>query len=293
MRYRRWLQFRLRTLLVGVLAIAASLAAWRWLVEPYRIQQATMAAIAEAGGTYEAEPAGPSWLWAVLGDRWCQNVTHVDLSEVEVDDHTLEQVVRLPALRRLSVSGPALTDRWLEQLSRLPVLDQLVVGRASVTRAAVDAFEQARPDVTVRIVVSFGELVPQNGEQCHRQVTWSAKVEWGPAAVPDHIRQWAGKVIRITGVPWSFGYEEVERAPEEAGAGPALSDVIGMGLRATPATGWNDLFPPPWETIAVRFHRPVTRAQIDSAALITLEGVLTISDPPAYGLQSARIVASK
>ena len=46
----RWFQFRLRTLLLLVTAVAALLLAWRSYVEPYRRQQQTIELVKKLGG---------------------------------------------------------------------------------------------------------------------------------------------------------------------------------------------------------------------------------------------------
>src|SRR5262245_3710159 len=131
------LRFRLRTLFVLVLCIGAVLSVWRVWVEPYRVQRAAMRAIADAGGSYQAEAGGPAWLRAIFGEDWFQDVTHVDLRTGGRED-VLEHVFRLPRLRSLRVHGRHFTDDHLARLRQFVELEEAVLVSTGVSREAVE-----------------------------------------------------------------------------------------------------------------------------------------------------------
>src|SRR5262245_15576908 len=107
-RSRRWHQFRLRTIFVGMLLIGCLLVVYRAYIEPYRRQRQTMKLIKQLGGTYEST-AAESWQRWLLGSE-AQNVTVVNLADCDKVDEYLPHVIRLPRLQRLVVGGEAFTE---------------------------------------------------------------------------------------------------------------------------------------------------------------------------------------
>src|SRR5262245_32075561 len=67
---RRWFQISLRTLLLFTALVAAVAALWHWYDEPFRRQRLAMAAIEQAGGSYQATSVGPTWLRRLVGERF-------------------------------------------------------------------------------------------------------------------------------------------------------------------------------------------------------------------------------
>ncbi len=190
------LRFRLRTLFLLVLGVGVLLTAWRraW-VEPYRVQREAMRAIAKAGGYYQTEASGPAWLRSAFGEDWFQDVTVVDLSR-GADGELLEHLFCLPRLSQLWVGGRAFTDAHLARLSRFSELKEAVLTSTSVSRESVDAMERDRPDILLRIGLSFDELTGLlSGTRWDTDSAWQFNV-------PTSVRQWEGRRVEIVGVAY-------------------------------------------------------------------------------------------
>ncbi len=190
------LRFRLRTLFLLLAVIAVPLAAWRAWFEPYRVQRATMRAIADAGGSYQTEAGGPAWLRLPFGEDWFQDVVLVDLSQGAKADQ-LEHVLQLSRLSHLYVSGSDFTDDHLARLRRLSELKEVVLTSTSVSRESVEALERDRPDVALQIGLSFDELTGLLSG------AWFADSAW-QLDVPASVRQWQGRRVQIVGTAYSM-----------------------------------------------------------------------------------------
>src|SRR5262245_42342530 len=90
---RRWYQFRLRTIFVGMVVLGGLLVAYRAYIEPYRQQQRAMRLIKDLGGTYEAS-AAETWQRWLFGSDY-QNLTFVNLADCDRVDEYLPHVARL------------------------------------------------------------------------------------------------------------------------------------------------------------------------------------------------------
>src|SRR4051794_35850957 len=112
-RYRRWLQFSLRTFLVAISVLCV------WLgikVNAARRQKAAVAAIIKSGGELcfdyqwvpdptgkssalqwdpNAEPPAPLWLRTLLDEECFRTVTHVDFIDCEVSEANFAQIAKL------------------------------------------------------------------------------------------------------------------------------------------------------------------------------------------------------
>jgi hypothetical protein len=136
---RRWNQFSLRTLLIGVTLAGCGLG---WLgikIREARQQQAAVAAIEKAGGFVEydylfgSQPdggrsprlSGPAWLHSVLGDDFFRNVVSVDHRGRSFGDADMAQLRGLTQLRRFGLCGARITDAGLEYLTELTKLQEL------------------------------------------------------------------------------------------------------------------------------------------------------------------------
>ncbi len=141
---RRWLRFSLRflLLLVAVLAIPLS-----WKVNCVRNQRAVVAELMRLNGLVgyhhqlrsvrvarrTAEPPGPKWLTAFLGDDFFAEVILVSVGGEQVTDKTIYQVASLPHLNTLSISSNSISDAGVKSLARHSGLDSLTVTSAKVT----------------------------------------------------------------------------------------------------------------------------------------------------------------
>jgi hypothetical protein len=160
---RRWYQFRLRTLLIGV-TVAGCGFGWLGLkVREARRQQAAVATIEKMGGgigydyEYDAQgnyvpdhvpdhvpnptPPGPAWLRALLGDDFFRSVYKVYLPawrERHITDADLEQLVGFTKLAMAELDGTQVTDAGLEHLSGLTRLEWLSLDETQVTDAGLE-----------------------------------------------------------------------------------------------------------------------------------------------------------
>jgi hypothetical protein len=140
--WRRWLQFRLRTLLAVVTVAAAAVWAFRLYVEPYRQQRQALEVVQKLGGRAVTAEAGP-WQRRLLGAD-LQNITLIDLADCHQVDEYLPHVATLPCLQTLVLGGEEFTDDHLRRL-RLPRLTGLVLDSTSVSDEALAAWQVQHP----------------------------------------------------------------------------------------------------------------------------------------------------
>jgi hypothetical protein len=159
-------RFRLRVLIVVVLAIGGSLG---WIVNRARVQREAVAAIRRAGGfvaydwewqnrrgNRKAKPSGPRWFVEQLGVDYLNRVVYVGFQEPMLDD-VLAQMGRLgdlemlylqkshvndasmvhlsglTQLRILYLDGNRITDAGLARIERLDRLEELSLGGTAIT----------------------------------------------------------------------------------------------------------------------------------------------------------------
>ena len=120
---RRWLQFRLRTLLLAVTLIAAVLG-WRmyvWRAEQEQ-QRRAIAEIQARGANTSV--TFHSWAEAIaLGGRKAENSVSFDIIQLTNDD--LKPLEHAPLTRSLVVVGSQITDDGLVHLKNLKQLEFL------------------------------------------------------------------------------------------------------------------------------------------------------------------------
>ena len=153
--WRRWLQFRLRTLLLFVVVIAF---ATNWLVgakkRADRQKQAVDTIIGSGGWVnydyqltdpnlpfnhprawnVNAEMPGPAWLRSRLGDDWFRRPIWVTATT----DMSANQVGDLPDILELTISHGPITDAGLARLGGLRNLRDLNVSGTWITDAGLD-----------------------------------------------------------------------------------------------------------------------------------------------------------
>src|SRR4051812_35874780 len=76
-RGRRWLQFRLRSLLGLMLTVCLLLGWFRWHVHSYERQHQALKALARLDPYIGVEPGTPRWLAPFVATEVYQDVTHV------------------------------------------------------------------------------------------------------------------------------------------------------------------------------------------------------------------------
>jgi hypothetical protein len=178
---RRFLQFRLRTLLVLMLAIAAPLA---WVSERRRKQDQAIATIERLGGRIQfrwksawdnGAPRYSMWLRRLVGDPWlaqslfvsfsgphCRvrdadlacladlpHLTGLALGNTRVSDPGMEHIAKLRGLETLGLDGTRVHDFGLALVEHLPYLRHLALDGSRVTYRRYKALQTERPEVVV------------------------------------------------------------------------------------------------------------------------------------------------
>jgi hypothetical protein len=153
-RKRRWFQFSLRTLLIGVTLLAVLLG-----VISFRANRQRMAveAIKKLDGKVaydfetneegwdvrdDARPPGPNWLRNLIGVDYFATVVAVKINTTkDTDDGSVAVIRELPHLRSLVLTGPNVTDSTLDHLKGLIELRGLYLFGTQVTDAGLGQLE--------------------------------------------------------------------------------------------------------------------------------------------------------
>lgn len=138
---RRWPRFSVRSLLLLIVLIAVPLA---WKFNQVRNQRLVVAEITNLNGQIiyhhemrqvrmarqTAEPPGPKWLRALLGEDFFAALVWMEINDPRVSDETIALVSTLPDLKELHIRSDQLSDRGLGHLAGLKTLKYLnLVGR--------------------------------------------------------------------------------------------------------------------------------------------------------------------
>src|SRR6516164_6855048 len=161
-RWRRYLRFSVRGLIVVVLLIGAGLG---WIVHQAHVQRDAVAAILKTGGvvSYDwdwrdgawisgAKPRAPSWLVDLVGVDYFGHAAYVGFPlhrRAAATDATLAEVGRLTRLQRLDVFSSSVTDAGLAHLKGLTKLAVLGLPGTQVTDAGVRELSQALPGLKI------------------------------------------------------------------------------------------------------------------------------------------------
>lgn len=172
---RKWLQFRLRTLLIAILALSLPLSWFAVRLQRARRQREAVAAIEGLGGNVQYErPQGKQHplflrLRDLLGQDFFDrvtlvylqgNVTNADLEHLtalldlerlilrstQITDDGLKHLQAVVSLRFLELISTSITDVGLTQLEALPNLQRLTIDDADVTPEGVEYFRESHPD---------------------------------------------------------------------------------------------------------------------------------------------------
>ncbi|MCI0332503.1 MAG: hypothetical protein L0228_04695 [Planctomycetes bacterium] len=133
-----WKRFSLRTLFVLMTLCCMLFGTWAAYVNPYRLQQRSLAVVNNLqGNTGKAPAEGAGWQrWLVttlLGDDAFQQVTEVDLNGKKIDDETLRSLAGLIYLRKLSLDYTAVTDDSIATLRSMPKLQSISLRYTNVS----------------------------------------------------------------------------------------------------------------------------------------------------------------
>ena len=96
-RFRRLLQFRLRTLLVICLLASFVMAAWHRYLESYREQQQAVAAIAKYARHIAFKPGQPAWMRHFSSEQVFKDVVHLSFqSRRDFSDKDMVHLAKMP-----------------------------------------------------------------------------------------------------------------------------------------------------------------------------------------------------
>ena len=178
-RERRWFQFSLRTLMIGVLIIAIPCA---WLgrkIEQKRRERAAVRAILNSGahfyfhyenangsnGLKMSQPSSSAnWLQDLFGDDFDTPPTwvwfnaryippDVPKSKKRIDDRALINLNALPYIRTVDLSRTTVSDADLERLKGLTWLKRLRLDDTQVTHAGILELRKATSKLPGRRIV--------------------------------------------------------------------------------------------------------------------------------------------
>jgi Leucine-rich repeat (LRR) protein len=138
---RRWLQFRLRTLLLLTTVVCVALG---WLNHERRSIAARREAMEKMGAQLEDVGPQPEWRVWLLGDdspRYAQTISLMHLSVSSADVVHFEG---LSVLQRLSLGGTHVTDSGVERLAGLTQLKTLILYDTSISDAGLAHLEKLR-----------------------------------------------------------------------------------------------------------------------------------------------------
>ncbi len=132
--WRRWLQFRLRTLLVAVTLTAVGLGVWNAYIHPYRLQRQAELWLSNRGARIQARTGGPVWLRWAAGDSFFRDAVEVHLEgNTTVRDGDLAVLARLPSLERLYLARTNIGDPAIQHIAGLKNLRRLSLWRTKAT----------------------------------------------------------------------------------------------------------------------------------------------------------------
>jgi len=151
---RRWYQYSLRTLLIGVTLTGCGFGWFGAKLRSARLQRLAVERLESCNQTvvydYEtrgpdvlwyredirpaAEPPGPAWLRSRLGKDFFATVVEIKLGTfwAQRDVFDLDVWQQFPELKRLGLYGPSFAnDQALRQLPELPQVEELCIGASS------------------------------------------------------------------------------------------------------------------------------------------------------------------
>jgi hypothetical protein len=155
-RNRRRVQFRLRTLMIGITLLAVACGWLERKIEQRRREQEAVEAIAKLGGRvdidYEydpsgkkipgAKPPGSALLRQLLGENFFSEVVQVTLSRGRCADAGLKNVKALSRLQMLWLDANNITDDGLVWLNGLTNLRYLGLNQTKVTDAGLATLKE-------------------------------------------------------------------------------------------------------------------------------------------------------
>jgi hypothetical protein len=148
-RFRRFFQWRLRTLLVGVMLPAALLAGW---MAPYWHERQFIGRLRKLGAEVTTVPAGPVWLQRLSDEPPLLHATKISLplaKRAKITDRDLAGVEKCHELQAVYFNCSAIGDPTLERLDALPQLSDVRISSTAVSIGAAAIFAARHPAADV------------------------------------------------------------------------------------------------------------------------------------------------
>ena len=160
---RRWFQFRLRTLLIGVLVLSLPLSWFAVRMERARRQRVAIAAIRRLGGRvhYETMSSAPEWARDVLGVHSFLDIAIASPTAAFGDDEA-KCFKDLPDIRGLQLGDVQITDAGLENFRGLTHLWKLYLNKMEITGTGLKHLKELPG---LRMLVFVGTPVTDSGLQ--------------------------------------------------------------------------------------------------------------------------------
>ena len=168
-KHRRWLQFRLRTLLIAVLVLSLPLSWFAVRMEKARRQREAVAAIRRLGGRvhYETMSSAPEWARDVLGVHSFLDIA-IASPTAAFGDEEAKCLADLPDIKGLQLGDVQITDAGLENLRGLTHLWKLYLNNMEITGTGLKHLKELPG---LRMLVFVGTPVTDSGLQHLRGLT--------------------------------------------------------------------------------------------------------------------------
>ena len=140
-RPRRWLQFRLRSLLLLMLVFPLLGTWWTFLRYGYLREHQIVQGDFRGLGT---APQGPEWIRRLCGEKYFRRAVKADLCGQHSDRLTPQTLVEFRYLRYVSATGDFFTDKELALLKDLPDLEVLFLDHCQITNAGLTHISELR-----------------------------------------------------------------------------------------------------------------------------------------------------
>jgi hypothetical protein len=160
-RKRRWYQFSLKTLLVGMTVLCIGPGGYvAYEQAKARKQMAAFRTVNKYGGYFASDgktPARSKWAGLILGDDSAANLTsvlfvrsHSDGRIFTFQDDCLEHLTKLPKIQDVSLTNIAISDAGLVHLAKLKSLKAVSLKNTKVTDAGVAELQKALPNCDIQ-----------------------------------------------------------------------------------------------------------------------------------------------
>jgi Leucine-rich repeat (LRR) protein len=130
--WRRWVQFRLRAVLLLIVVCSVVFAWARYRLDSYQKQHEAYASISQYANFMATIPGTPSWLWPLADSKTFSDIGHLSF-QGQRRYADLEPLSHLPRLYRLSLQNTAVKDEGLKNLSQLHDLNTLSLESTNIS----------------------------------------------------------------------------------------------------------------------------------------------------------------